>query len=87
MTQLPHTFSYIVAILINDHFESPSRLLNENNFNNKYFKLPLVNHEDNDKMSLKISVLICKNFHEVVRVITNHYKKCLKGPPLFLIRR
>jgi hypothetical protein len=31
-------------------------------------------------MSLKISVLIHKNSHEVIRVITNHYTKCSKGP-------
>jgi hypothetical protein len=29
-------------------------------------------------MSHKISVLIRKNSHEVIRVITNHYKKCSK---------
>jgi hypothetical protein len=33
---------------------------------------------DNDKMFPKISVLIRKNSHEVMKVITNNYKKCAK---------
>jgi hypothetical protein len=36
-TQLPHTFSYIVAILIRNHFESP----NTNIQNDKYKKTGL----------------------------------------------
>jgi hypothetical protein len=45
-----------------------------------YFKLTLMNrpYPNNDKMSPKISVLIRKNSHEVIRVITTHYKKCSK---------
>jgi hypothetical protein len=31
-------------------------------------------------MSTKISAVISKNSHEVIRVITNHYKKCSEGP-------
>jgi hypothetical protein len=34
--------------------------------------------QDNDKMSPKISILIRKNSQEVIKVITNHYKKCSK---------
>jgi hypothetical protein len=33
-------------------------------------------------MSPKISVLIRKNCHEVISVITNHYKKCSKSSTL-----
>jgi hypothetical protein len=29
-----------------------------------------------DKMSPKLTVLIRKNSHQAIRVITNHYKKC-----------
>jgi hypothetical protein len=29
-------------------------------------------YPNNDKMSPEISVLICKNPHEVIRVISNH---------------
>jgi hypothetical protein len=32
-------------------------------------------YPNNDKMFPEISVLMCKNSHEVIRVITNHYKK------------
>jgi acetolactate synthase regulatory subunit len=34
--------------------------------------------KDSDKMSHKLTVLIRKNSHQVIRVIriTNHYKKC-----------
>jgi hypothetical protein len=35
----------------------------------------IINILDNDKMSSKISVLIRKNSHEVMKVITNNYKK------------
>jgi hypothetical protein len=51
---------------------------NENHmvdFNNKYFKLTLINrpYPNNDKMSPEISVLIIrKNSHEVIRVISNY---------------
>jgi hypothetical protein len=38
----------------------------------------IINILDNDKMSPKISVLIRKNSHEVMKVITNNYKKCAK---------
>jgi hypothetical protein len=43
-------------------------ILNENNFNNKYFKLSLMNRPDpnKDKMSPEISVLIRKNSHELI---------------------
>jgi hypothetical protein len=49
-------------------------ILNENNFNNKYFKLTLMNrpYPNDDKMSPEISVFIGKNSHEVIRVISNH---------------
>jgi hypothetical protein len=33
--ELSHTFSYIAAIFIHNHFESPSRLLD--NFNNNFY--------------------------------------------------
>jgi hypothetical protein len=32
-TELPHKFSYIVAIFIHNHFESPNSLFNENYLN------------------------------------------------------
>jgi hypothetical protein len=41
---------------------------------------------DNDKMFPKISVLIRKNSHEVMKVITNNYKKCAKWQPLLSIQ-
>jgi hypothetical protein len=60
-------------------------------YNNKYFKLTVMNPpipKITTKCLLKlVYLLIRKNSHEVIRVITNHYTKCSKWPPLLSIQQ
>jgi hypothetical protein len=53
-------------------------ILNENNFNNKYFKLTLMNrlYPNDDKMSPEISVFIGKNSHEVITKTVQSCRRC-----------